>query len=133
MYLNNVQLTHIKDYNFNIPGYVSISAGQVETDTINIHEYENTDGSFIAPTPSKLGLFPKYYPELTIDDTVLAAEPETTCLNIQASHLIKKMPINLDKLYGIFICSKFILLKKVHADPHPGNFLVSSRKRANCN
>ena len=78
VYLNNVQLTHIKDYNFNIPGYVSISAGQVETDTINIHEYENTDGSFIAPTPSKLGLFPKYYPELTIDDTVLAAEPETT-------------------------------------------------------
>ena len=78
VYLNGVQLTHIKDYNFNIAGYVSINAGQIETDLIEIHEYDSTDGSFIAPTPSKLGLFPKYYPELTIDDTVIAAEPETT-------------------------------------------------------
>ena len=78
VYLNSIQLTHIKDYNFNIAGYVSIAAGQATSDLIEIHEYENTDGSFIAPTPTKLGLFPKYYPELTIDDTVLAAEPETT-------------------------------------------------------
>ena len=78
VYLNSSQLTYIKDYNFNTAGYVSISAGQVENDLIEIYEYETTDGSFIPPTPSKLGLFPKYYPELTIDDTVLAAEPETT-------------------------------------------------------
>ena len=78
VYLNGTQLTYLKDYNFNIPGYVSISAGQVENDLIEVHEYDNTDGSFIAPTPTKLGLFPKYYPELTIDDTVLAVEPTTT-------------------------------------------------------
>jgi hypothetical protein len=78
IYLNGIQLTHIKDYNFNTAGYISISAGQAETDLIEIHEYDNTDGSFVAPTPTKLGLFPKYYPTLTIDDTVLAAEPETT-------------------------------------------------------
>jgi hypothetical protein len=78
VYLNGVQLTYSKDYNFDTAGYISIDAGQVENDLIEIHEYSNTDGSFIAPTPSKLGLFPKYYPELTIDDTVLASEPETS-------------------------------------------------------
>ena len=78
VYLNGVQLVHQKDYNFNIAGYVSIDANQVENDKIEIHEYANTDGSFIAPTPTKLGLYPKYYPELTIDDTVLGKEPETS-------------------------------------------------------
>jgi hypothetical protein len=78
VYLNGTQLTHIKDYNFNIPGYVSISAGQVQNDIIEIHEYATTDGSFIPPTPTKLGLYPKYYPELTIDDTVQGIEPNTT-------------------------------------------------------
>jgi hypothetical protein len=77
VYLNGIQLTHIKDYTFNTAGYVSITAGQIETDLLEIHEYDNTDGSFVAPTPSKLGLFPKYYPELTIDDTILAKEPTT--------------------------------------------------------
>ena len=78
IYLNGKQLTHIKDYNFDIAGYVSIAAGQIENDAIEIHEYTTTDGSFVAPTPAKLGLFPKYYPELTIDDTVLAEEPVST-------------------------------------------------------
>jgi len=77
VYLNGTQLTHIKDYNFDITSYVSIDAGQVAGDKIEIFEYENTDGSFIPPTPTKLGLFAKYYPELTIDDTVLAKEPST--------------------------------------------------------
>jgi len=78
VYLNGVQLTNIKDYNFDIDGYVSISAGQKENDLIEIYEYETTDGSFIAPTPTKLGLYPKYYPELTIDDTVQSIAPTTT-------------------------------------------------------
>ena len=75
IYLNGIQLTHGKDYNFDISGYVSIFANQQEDDLIEVHEYSNTDGSFVAPTPTKLGLYPKYYPELTIDDTVLAEEP----------------------------------------------------------
>ena len=78
VYLNGQQLTFDKDYNFNVPGYVSIYAGQLENDIIEIYEYENTDGSFVAPTPTKLGLYPKFYPELTIDDTVLAKEPIST-------------------------------------------------------
>ena len=78
VYLNGVQLVHVKDYNFDVPGYISVDAGQTEDDVIEIYEYEVTDGSFVAPTPSKLGLYPKYYPELTIDDTVLAEEPVST-------------------------------------------------------
>ena len=78
VYLNGVQITNIKDYNFDVDGSVSISAGQVENDLIEIYEYENTDGSFVAPTPTKLGLYPKYYPELTIDDTVQGTNPTTT-------------------------------------------------------
>ena len=78
VYLNGTQLIHIKDYNFNVAGYISIDAGQKENDLIEIYEYDTTDGSFIAPTPSKLGLYPKYYPELTIDDTVQGNEPTAT-------------------------------------------------------
>ena len=78
VYLNGLQLTHEKDYNFNTAGYISVSSNQKENDLLEIYEYALTDGSFIAPTPTKLGLYPKYYPELTIDDTVLADEPETT-------------------------------------------------------
>lgn len=71
-------LTHGKDYNFNVSGYITIDAQQQEGDKIEIYEYENTDGSFIAPTPTKLGLYPKYYPELTIDDTLIQDEPESS-------------------------------------------------------
>jgi hypothetical protein len=78
VYLNGKQLVFDKEYNFNVPGYVSIYAGQLENDFIEIYEYDNTDGSFAAPTPTKLGLYPKFYPELTIDDTVLAEEPVST-------------------------------------------------------
>ena len=69
IYLNGKQLTFEKDYTFDNQGYVIISAGQIENDLIEIYEYETTDGSYISPTPSKLGLYPKYYPELTLDDT----------------------------------------------------------------
>ena len=73
VYKNGIQLIHNKDYTFNTDGFAVITATKVKDDLIEIYEYENTDGSFVAPTPTKLGLYPKYYPELTIDDTVLAA------------------------------------------------------------
>ena len=77
VYLNGSQLVHEKDYTFDGTGFVIIDAGQVEGDIIECYEYTSTDGSFIAPTPTKLGLFPKYYPELTIDDTYQTEEPVT--------------------------------------------------------
>ena len=75
VYVNNKQLRHGIDYNFNTDGFVSIDAGQQLNDTITIYEYEKTDGSFVAPTPTKLGLYPKYDPQLVIDDTYQTLEP----------------------------------------------------------
>ena len=78
IYLNGIQLVHSKDYTFNTDGYVIISAVIAEDDIIEIYEYETTDGSFIAPTPTKLGLYPKYNPELTIDDGYRAISTNET-------------------------------------------------------
>jgi len=69
VYLNNKILVHGRDYNFNEDGFIEIIAAKENGDTIEIYEYNNTDGSFIAPTPSKLGLYPSWYPEVFIDDT----------------------------------------------------------------
>lgn len=69
VYLNSEQLTTQVDYTFDGTGFVIIDAGQTEGDLIEIVEYSTTDGTFIPPTPTKLGLYPKYAPELTIDDT----------------------------------------------------------------
>lgn len=38
-------------------------------DQIQIVEYTNTDGSFVPPTPTKLGLWPKWYPEKYTDNS----------------------------------------------------------------
>lgn len=69
VYLNGKQLTHNKDYVFIDREYVEIKTSVKENDLVEIYEYESTDGSFVAPTPTKLGLYPKYEPEITIDDT----------------------------------------------------------------
>jgi hypothetical protein len=38
-------------------------------DIISIVEYNNTDGSYVPETPTKLGLYPKYIPEIFTDNT----------------------------------------------------------------
>lgn len=75
VYLNGKQLVYKRDYDFNTDGYVLITSYQQEGDIIEIYEYETTNGSFIPETPSKLGLYPKYEPEITIDDTYITQEP----------------------------------------------------------
>ena len=70
VYLNNIQLVHEVDYNFSTPGFVNIFADFIaEGDAITIYEYSSTDGSFIPPTPTKLGLYPKFEPAIIYDDT----------------------------------------------------------------
>ena len=78
VYLNATQLTHGRDYTFNSEGYIIITASKAEGDIIEIYEYESTDGSYIAPTPTKLGLYPKFYPEVTIDDSFLSTKTTST-------------------------------------------------------
>ena len=71
IYKNKVQLYHGIDYQFETdhPGFVTITATKVVDDIIEIYEYETTDGSYIPPTPTKLGLYPKYKPIKYIDNT----------------------------------------------------------------
>ena len=67
VYLNDVQLIHNVDYTFTGTGFVDISATLTDGDVLVIHEYDNTEGSFVAPTPTKIGMFPAYAPEKFYD------------------------------------------------------------------
>lgn len=78
VYLNDKQLVHGIDYTFNDQGFVLVDAGQQRNDVITVVEYETTDGSYIPPTPTKLGLYPKYIPEIWLDDTYQTSEPQGT-------------------------------------------------------
>ncbi len=71
VYLNGNQLLHGKDYTFNDQGFVVISAELANDDTISIYEFENTNGCFIPPTPTKLGLWPKYEPKIYLDTSLV--------------------------------------------------------------
>ena len=69
VYINDTLATHGKDYTFSEDGFCLIEANQQENDRITIYEYESTDGSYIPPTPTKLGLYPAYEPSIYTDDT----------------------------------------------------------------
>ena len=69
VYLNEVQLVHGKDYTFNAEGYVLITATKQPDDIVDIYEYETTNGSYVPPTPSKLGIYPAYEPAKYLDNT----------------------------------------------------------------
>jgi len=70
VYLNDTQLIVGKDYEFvtndaSIQILTSLNIG----DILKTVEYTSTVGSYVPPTPTKLGLYPKYNPELYLDDT----------------------------------------------------------------
>jgi hypothetical protein len=44
---------------------------QLYNDIVVVHDYANTNGSFIPETPTKLGLYPAFVPEIFVDDTYL--------------------------------------------------------------
>jgi len=70
VYLNNVQLFHGYDYEFNSDfGFVTLDVELSEGDIIEIREYLSTVSGFIPATPTKLGLYKKFKPEIFIDDT----------------------------------------------------------------
>ena len=72
VYLNNTQLMHGRDYIFLVDSTgVQLTANitlQVD-DVLKIVEYDNTDGCYIPETPTKLGLYPKFVPEIFVDRT----------------------------------------------------------------
>jgi hypothetical protein len=75
IYLNGTQLIHGKDYQFGDNEFFEVHANIFENDVLEVYEYENTDGCFCPPTPTKLGLYPKFEPKIYVDDSY--AEPTT--------------------------------------------------------
>ena len=71
VYLNEQQLLYKTDYEFGLEPFVNILVPLSEGDTIQVFEYESTDGSFCPATPTKLGLYPKYEPQKYLDNTYL--------------------------------------------------------------
>tara|TARA_R110000782_G_scaffold4059_11_gene14421 strand:- start:13127 stop:25912 length:12786 start_codon:yes stop_codon:yes gene_type:complete len=72
VYFNGVQLTHLVDYTFSLdrPAIVlTDEVTRVPGDIIKIDEFNDTDGCWIPETPSKLGLYPIFAPELQVDTT----------------------------------------------------------------
>lgn len=65
------QLLYGRDYTFDtqvagitLTKIVNLAIG----DVLDIVEYDNTDGSFIPPTPTKLGLWPKWEPSVYVEE-----------------------------------------------------------------
>ena len=74
VYLNDVQLLVGTDYTFSTTDdSINVSATLAEGDKITIKDYANTTGSYLPPTPTKLGMYPKYKPESITDDTYITS------------------------------------------------------------
>ena len=71
VYVNDTQLLLDSEYTFNSQGFCIISKPLIRGDRIDIYEYDSTDGSYIPPTPTKLGMYPKFKPQIFVDDTYI--------------------------------------------------------------
>ena len=72
VYLNNKLLIKDVDFHFekDSPSIIlSNSIILVDGDTIIIKDYPTTDGNYIPETPTKLGLYQKFVPQIFYDDT----------------------------------------------------------------
>jgi len=69
VYLNDELLAHGRDYIFTNLSFVDITAPIVSGDIIKISQYEKTDGCYVPPTPTKLGIYPKFIPSISVDTT----------------------------------------------------------------
>jgi hypothetical protein len=84
VYLNDEQLILGFDYTFdaNRPA-ITFNDAMITLsvdDVITIVEYANTDGSYIPETPTKIGAYPKFKPEIVEDDTY------RTTINVLRGH-----------------------------------------------
>ena len=62
-----------RDYNFSASTpaiIVTDTFNLLFNDILTIYEYNNTDGSYVPETPTKLGLYPKFIPEKYLDTTL---------------------------------------------------------------
>ena len=72
IYKNDVQLILGTDYTVSTTDdSINIISTLVVGDIIKIKDYGDTTGSYIPPTPTKLGLYPKFTPEKFTDTTYI--------------------------------------------------------------
>jgi hypothetical protein len=70
VYVNDTQLILNKDYEFvSNDSSVNIMIDLAVGDQLLINDYTNTEGSYVPPTPTKLGLYPKFEPKIYVDNT----------------------------------------------------------------
>ena len=74
MYVNDVQLLLGSEFEFSTTDdSIKILKTLATGDKIKVKDYEDTTGSFIPLTPTKLGMYPKYTPEKYTDDTYITS------------------------------------------------------------
>ena len=75
VYINDIQQVYGSDYTFDkIDGSVIFNTQLSINDEIKIVYYPDTLGCFVPSTPSKLGLYPKFKPEIFVDTTYLGGD-----------------------------------------------------------
>ena len=90
VYKNDVQLILGTDYTVSTTDdSINIISTLVTGDIIKIRDYSDTTGSYIPPTPTKLGLYPKFTPEKFTDTTY-----------ITDTEVIRKHDGSIIKTYG---------------------------------
>jgi hypothetical protein len=76
VYLNNVMLTREYDYVVSTEGpTLTVTVPLKNGDMVTINEYKDTAGNFVPNTPTKLGLYPKYKPEIFLDNDYVNPTP----------------------------------------------------------
>jgi hypothetical protein len=70
VYVNDVLLTYGYDYTVAVDGpRLTITSTLSVGDVVTIQEYDFTYGSFVPNTPTKLGLYPAFRPQIYLDTT----------------------------------------------------------------
>lgn len=70
VYLNGTQLYNGLDYTFeSTSSNIRLIKAIAINDVLQIEDYTNTLGNYVPPTPTKLGLYPKFKPEIISDNT----------------------------------------------------------------
>ena len=87
VYLNGVQLMLGADYTFSTTDdSVTVSKTLAQGDKIVIKDYADTTGSYLPPSPTKLGMYPKFTPETFTDTSYLT---DTTVVRKHDGSIIK--------------------------------------------
>jgi hypothetical protein len=70
VYINEEQLLHMRDYEFNSTfGFLILKVELTRGDQVQIREYTSTAYNHIPPTPTAMGMYKKYTPMKFLDNT----------------------------------------------------------------